>query len=139
MGETSIVDGAGESDAGAREAHRDIVARTAMFADRVIALTRALPEDFVGRELGRQLIRAGASVGANVEEAQGGESTADFLHKLRIARKECREAKYFLTRIANANLVAPSRLDDLIDEAGQLLRILTAIIRSTQRDSPKAR
>lgn len=110
-----------------------------MFADRVIALTRALPEDFVGRELGRQLIRAGASVGANVEEAQGGESTADFLHKLRIARKECREAKYFLTRIANANLVAPSRLDDLIDEAGQLLRILTAIIRSTQRDSPKAR
>ncbi len=110
-----------------------------MFADRVIALTRALPGDFVGRELGRQLIRAGTSVGANVEEAQGGESTGDFLHKLRIARKECREAKYFLARIANANLVAPTRLDDLIDEAEQLLRILTAIIRSTQRDSPNAR
>lgn len=139
MGEDSIADGAGTSDTGVRGADRDIVSRTALFADRVIALTRALPEDFVGSELGRQLIRAGTSVGANVEEAQGGESTADFLHKLRIARKECREAKYFLARIANANLVAPTRLDDLIDEAGQLLRILTAIIRKTQRDSPDSR
>lgn len=139
MDEDSIADDAGTSDTGARGADRDIVSRTALFADRVIALTRALPEDFVGRELGRQLIRAGTSVGANVEEAQGGESTADFLHKLRIARKECREAKYFLARIVNANLVAPTRLDDLIDEAGQLLRILTAIIRSTRRDSPNAR
>ena len=139
MGETFVVDGTGAPDVRAREVDRDIVARTAEFADRVIALTRVLPDDFVGRELGRQLIRAGTSVGANVEEAQGGESTADFLHKLRIARKECREAGYFLARIANAKLVAPTRLDDLTDEAGQLLRILTAIIRSTQRNSPKSR
>ena len=71
------------------------------------------------------------SVGANVEEAQAGESTADFLHKMKIARKECREARYFLVRVANAELVHRDRLDKIIDEADQLVRILTAIIRNT--------
>jgi four helix bundle protein len=74
------------------------------------------------------------SVGANVEEAQAGESTADFLHKMRIARKECREARFFLTRIANAGLVSPGRLTDIMDEADQIVRILTAIIRNTTRN-----
>jgi four helix bundle protein len=79
-------------------------------------------------------VRAGMSVGANVEEAQAGESTADFLHKMRIARKECREARYFLTRIANAELVSRERLVEITDEADQLVRILTAIIRNTTRN-----
>ncbi len=74
------------------------------------------------------------SVGANVEEAQGGERKADFLHKLRMARKECREAKYFLSRIANADLIAPDRLAAIFDEADQLTRILTAIIVNTDKE-----
>lgn len=72
--------------------------------------------------------RAGMSVGANVEEAQAGESGPDSLHKMRIARKKCRGSRYFLRRIANAELIAPSRLNGLIDEADQLVRILTARI-----------
>ena len=68
-----------------------------------------------------------------MEEAQAGESTADFLHKMRIARKECREARYFLLRIANAGLVPRERLDDIVDEADQLVRILTALILSTDK------
>lgn len=111
----------------------DIVERTAAFADRVVQLTLALPSNAAGWELGRQLVRSGTSVGANVEEAQAGESKADFRHKLRIARKECREAKYFLHRIANAQLVTPGRLQELIGEADQLLRILTTIVRNAER------
>ncbi|UCF34335.1 MAG: four helix bundle protein [Phycisphaerales bacterium] len=109
----------------------DIVERTALFADRVIKLALALPNNVAGKDIGRQLIRAAMSVGANVEEAQAGESKSDFIHKLKISRKECREAKFFLVRIANAELVAPGRLDDLIDEASQLLLILTSIIRNS--------
>lgn len=74
------------------------------------------------------------SVGANVEEAQGGESKADFLHKMRLARKECRETAYFLNRIVNANLIAADRLVPIIDEADQLTRILTAIIVNTDKE-----
>ena len=107
--------------------------RTAEFADRIIKLSFALPNNAVGWEIGKQLVRAGMSVGANVEEAQGGESRADFLHKMRLARKECREAKYFLTRIVNANLIAPDRLVAVVDEADQLVRILSAIILNAGR------
>ncbi len=112
---------------------RDIVERTAEFADRIIKLSFALPSNAVGWEIGRPLVRAGMSVGANVEEAQGGESKADFLHKMRIARKECREAKYFLNRVANGELIAAKRVGSIIDEADQLVRILTAIIVNADR------
>ncbi len=106
----------------------DILERTAAFADRIVRVCLSLPNNTVGWALGKQLVRAGTSVGANVEEAQAGESKADFIHKMKIARKECREARYFLTRLANAQLIAPSRLEEITDEAEQLLRILTAII-----------
>jgi four helix bundle protein len=114
------------------QAPYDIGERTAAFADRVIKLSFALPNSPAGWEIAEQVVQAGMSVGANVEEAQGGESTADFLHKTRIARKECREARYFIQRIANAALVPPDRLDELADEADQLLRTLTTIIRNTE-------
>ena len=110
---------------------RDIVKRTAVFADRVIKLSFGLPNNVVGWEIGKQLVRAGTSVGANVEEAQAGESRADFLHKMKIARKECREAAYFQRRAANAELIGHDSLHGMIDEADQLVRILTAIIRNT--------
>ncbi|MEK7757773.1 MAG: four helix bundle protein [Planctomycetota bacterium] len=112
-----------------------IVDRTAEFADRIIQLCLALPSNSVGWEIGRQLIRAGTSVGANVEEAQAGESKADFIHKMRIARKECREARFFLRRIANAKLIQQRRLESLLGEVEQILLILTTIIlRATERD-----
>ena len=115
------------------DARRDIVKRTAMFADRIVKLSFALPNNAAGWEIGRQVVRAGMSVGANVEEAQAGESRSDFLHKMRIARKECRETKYFLKRIANGNLIATGRLEGITDEADQLLKILTAIIVSSEK------
>lgn len=112
-----------------------IVDRTAEFADRIIQLCLALPNNSVGWEIGRQLIRAGTSVGANVEEAQAGESKADFIHKMRIAREECREARFFLRRIANARLIPQRRLESLLGEVEQILLILTTIIlRATERD-----
>ena len=122
----------GESTLRDRAAPRDIVERTAKFADRVIKLCLSLPRNVAGWEMGKQLIRAGTSVGANVEEAQGGESKADFVHKMKVARKECREAQYFLKRIANAELLPAKRLEEIIDEADQLRRILTAIFRNTR-------
>ena len=112
-----------------------IVDRTAEFADRIIQLCLALPNNSVGWEIGRQLVRAGTSVGANVEEAQAGESKADFIHKMRIARKECREARFFLRRIANGKLIPQWRLESLLGEVEQILLILTTIIlRATERD-----
>lgn len=108
----------------------DIVERTGEFADRIIRLSFELPNNSAGWEIGKQIVRSGTSIGANVEEAQAGESKADFLHKMKIARKECRETCYFLRRISNASMVSPQRMASIIDESEQLLKILTSIIRN---------
>lgn len=110
---------------------KDIVERTTAFTDRIVQVSFALPNNPAGWQLGKQIVAAGTSVGANVEEAQAGESRADFLHKMRIARKECRETRYFLHRIANASLIPRRRLLNIFGKADELVKVLTSIIRST--------
>jgi four helix bundle protein len=78
-----------------RKDQPDIQERTFAFAVRIVKLCRHLDEQpGVSRTLGRQLLRAGTSVCANMEEAQAGESKADFIHKCAIALKEARETHY---------------------------------------------
>jgi four helix bundle protein len=77
--------------------------------------------------LANQLLRSGTSIGANVEEGQAAQSRADFLNKLCIARKEARETHYWLRLLASSNIVHEPRLTELLDEADQLIAILTTI------------
>jgi four helix bundle protein len=74
----------------------DIRERTFQFAVRVVSLVKSLPRTPEAQELGRQLLRSGTSIGANVQEADGAESKRDFVHKMSIARKEARETCYWL-------------------------------------------
>ena len=111
----------------------DIRERTFAFAVRVVRLCRHLDEKpGVGRTLSRQLLRAGTSIGANMEEAQSGASRADFINKVAIALKEARETHYWLRLLQAAQLVPVQRLEGLKDEAQQLKRILAAIIVSAK-------
>ena len=74
---------------------RDIKERTFSFAVEIVRLCQGLEKQSdVYRTLGRQLLRSGTSVGANVEEAQAGQSRADFASKYSIALKEARETIY---------------------------------------------
>ncbi len=69
--------------------------RSFTFATRIINLCKVLDESpGVGRMLSKQLIRSGTSIGANVEESQAAQSTADFVNKLEIALKEARALLY---------------------------------------------
>ena len=70
----------------------DIALRLRRFAVRVLRVVRALPADLAGKHVARQLVRSATGGGANYEEARGGESRADFVHKVSVARKEMREA-----------------------------------------------
>lgn len=74
----------------------DIAQRLLDFAKRALRLCRNFPDDYAGKHIARQLIRCSTGSGANYEEARGGESRADFIHKLGVARKEIREALYWL-------------------------------------------
>ncbi len=116
---------------------RDIRERAFDFAVRIVKLCQHLDErPGSGRMLGRQLLRAGTSVGANVEEAQAGQSRADFISKNAIALKEARETHYWLRLISGTHpLMEPhlSELSNLRNEAEELTRILGAIIVSSKR------
>ena len=74
-----------------------IRARSFDFAVNVVHFCQKLEaKPGVGRILSRQLLRSGTSVGANVEEAQAAQSTADFVSKCSISLKEARESNYWL-------------------------------------------
>jgi len=66
----------------------DIAGRTVVFSLRVIRLFRELEKDSVGRVIDNQLLRSATSIGANVHEAQGAQSKADFIAKMSIAIKK---------------------------------------------------
>ena len=118
------------------EKRRDIVERTFRFSVRIVKLCQVLDErPGVGRTLARQLLRSGTSIGANVEEAQAGQSRADFLSKYSIALKEARETHYWLRLIAECEILAPIRLAEITQECDELVAILTAIIKSTRKPS----
>lgn len=85
------------------------------------------------QHIARQLVRAATGGGANYEEARGGESRADFIHKLGIANKEVREALYWLQLTQEAALIVDAELDALVREADELVAILTSSIRTAKQ------
>lgn len=108
----------------------DIRIRSFQYGLRAIRLYQFLQKgkDGAGWILGKQFLRAAASVGANVEEAQASESRADFIHKLAIAQKEARESLYWLRLLSESEIVAKTKLRPLIQETEELVSVLTAIV-----------
>ena len=116
----------------------DLQEWTFNFARRVVNLCQILDKTpGVSRTLANQLLRSGTSIGANVEEAQAGQSRRDFINKPSIARKEARETHYWLRLVAATELIPEPSLTELLDEANQLVAILTTVIRRTKETSNK--
>lgn len=82
--------------------------------------------------LGKQFLRAATSVGANIEEAQAAQSRKDFIHKYSIAQKEARETRYWLRVMLRSDLLAEDQTRPLLDEAGEIYAIITAILKSSK-------
>ncbi len=111
----------------------DLPDRTFAFADRIVRLCTYLEQQGrVSTNLATQLLRAGKSIGANVEEGIASESRKDFVHKYSIACKEARESHYWLRLLVASELVPPVRLVPLKDEANELVAILTTIVKKSR-------
>ncbi|MEA2204447.1 MAG: hypothetical protein QOE77_1223 [Blastocatellia bacterium] len=114
---------------------KDIRERTFEFAVRIVKLCHELDKNpGVSRNLSRQLLNAGTSVGANSEEAQAAQSKPDFISKNSIALKEARETHYWLRLLIAAGIMPESKIADLRDEAEELKRILGSIVVSAKRN-----
>lgn len=102
------------------------------FALQIILTTRKMNEnkEFI---LAKQLLRSGTSIGANVEEANQGESKADFIHKLSIANKQAHETRYWLRLLKDSNILSDDRADELIASCSELEKLLTSILNTIKR------
>ena len=107
----------------------DLEERTARFGEAIILLAKKVPQSAVNRSLIDQLVRAGASVGANYCEADDAESKRDFRHKIGLCRKEARETKHWLRMLAAAETGLKEEARVLWQEARELHLIFAAIIR----------
>ena len=113
--------------------------RSFRFALKIIALARSLPHSVDGAMIARQLLRAGTSIGANIEEAEAAHSRDDFAYKTGVALREARETHYWLRLAKESGILDQDGLGDLIGEAEQLKKILGAIVSKARGTSKKKR
>ncbi len=110
-----------------------IQAKSYAFAVRIVLLYRHLLKEKREFVLAKQLLRCGTSIGANVEEAIGGQSRADFVSKLSIAYKEARETSYWLRLLKDTGYLTEQEFDSIYADSDELCRIIAAIQKSTKQ------
>ena len=114
---------------------QDIRDRSFQFACRAVAFCEALyTAGGVGRMMVPQIVNCTTSVAAMLEEARAGESKRDFISKCNIGLKECRESRVRLRVCAERRYGPPNEAHTLAGEAGELIAIITAIVRNTRRN-----
>ncbi len=113
----------------------DIRERSFRFGVEIVKFVRNFPRDTAGFAIGGQVLRSGTSVGANIEEAQNSGSRKEFIHTLTIALKEARETEYWLKIINEVKLTDQNLVKDLLQEANELIKILTVIVKKTKINS----
>jgi len=116
-----------------KERPYDLEERLLDYGGRIIRLTRSLNDDYAQRHIGNQLLRSGTAPLSHHGEAQGAESNADFIHKMRMGLKELRESDRWLKLITRAELLSNAdRLAPLLDETDQLIRIFVTSIKTAE-------
>ena len=110
-------------------------ARTKAYANRVLRLCSALPENWIAQSLGQQLLRSGTSVGANYRVVCRAKSNADFINKLRVVAEECDESLFWMELPVDNNLVKGARLRDLMKEGNEILAIVVSSAKTARSSS----
>lgn len=112
-------------------------ARTKQFALRIIRVVQALPErNRTADVIGRQLLRAGTSVGANYRAACRAKSRADFISKMGTVEEEADEVLYWMELLIESNLVKKEKLESLMAEGHEIVAIIVSSI-NTARHGPR--
>jgi len=119
-------------------ASRIIAERAFEFGCRIVKLCERLwGGGPAARKVADQLFGCGTSIGANAEEAQGGQTKADFLAKLAISRKESHETVYWLRIAVRSGVVSKDDVAWELDEAQQLKAMITSAIKTGQSSSSR--
>ena len=106
--------------------------RTRAFALRIVRLVEALPHGRTADVIGKQLLRCGASVGANYRARCRAKSSADFIAKMGIVEEEADESLYWMELLIDSGLATKATLTDLMDEGHAIVAITVAWIRTAK-------
>ena len=102
------------------------------FAIRIVELYKYLKNSKREFTLSRQILRAGTSIGANIEDAIGGQSKKDFISKLSIAYKESRETNYWLRILKDTNYITAEEFQSIIIDLNEIQKLLVTIIKTSK-------
>ncbi len=117
------------------ETRFDLKERLVDFSCRIIEVVEALPATRAGNYIAGQLIRCGLAPALLYGEAQGAESRADFIHKMKVCLKELKETRVCLKIISKAKMIKPvERLDDIKSENEQLISIIAKSIETAKKN-----
>jgi four helix bundle protein len=111
------------------------------FAKRIVKLFKYLGENKREFIISKQLLRSGASIGANVNEAIAAQSKADFISKMSIASKEARETKYWIDLLIATDYLSKTEkhVVSLQKDIDEIIKILTSIVKTSQKNLKKAK
>ncbi len=104
------------------------------FAVDIINLCKSIKETKRESVMTNQLLRSGASIGANIHESKYGHGTADFIAKMQIALKECYESEYWLELLNRTNYISDDEYKILKNNCGQIRRMLISSINTTKEN-----
>jgi four helix bundle protein len=104
-----------------------VVRKSYDFALRIVKLYKFLVEEQKEYVLSKQILRSGTSVGANIEEAEGGQSKKDFIAKITIAYKEARETNYWIRILRDSVFIDTKQAESLLADCVELQKILASI------------
>ena len=112
-----------------------IIEKTDKFADRITKMYRYLSERRLGdKDMLKQIVRSGTSIGANVSEGQFAQTKPDFLTKMTIALKEANETRFWLKRLYSYGSLNEKEFESIMSDNEEIISILTTITRTTKEN-----
>lgn len=109
--------------------------RTFDFGIRCVRMVESLPKSLVAQVIGKQLLRAGTSVGANYRSAIRGRSRAEFIAKMGIVEEECDEAIHWIEVLCALELVSEERTKDLRIEGNEIISVAISSIKTARNNA----
>ena len=109
-----------------------VVVKSKAFAIRIIRMYKWLTDEKHEYVLGKQCLRSGTSIGANIREGVNSQSKAEFIAKLQISIKEANETQYWLELLYETDYITKEMYDSIYPECVELTKLLTSIIKTTK-------
>ena len=111
-----------------------LVDKSIVFASKILKLHNHLVKTQKETIISKQIVRSGTSIGANINEAQYGQSKADFVSKMHIALKETAETEYWLRLLVMSEIITEDMGNSVLEDCLSIKRMLISSIKTAKED-----